>query len=345
MKLSDLDFSLPEEFIARNPVEPRDKARLLMLDRKSGKVSHDFFYNLHLYLKKGDLLVLNNTKVFPARLLGKTSEGKKIEILLLELKKESNCLVKPGKLVKDSLKVEFTLGLSGEIRRKGAGFSIIFNEEEKNLQRKVQEIGFLPLPPYIIKERKLHHQKEYQSGDKLDYQTIFAEEEGSVAAPTAGLHLTKELFKRFKAKGIQIAEVTLHVGLGTFELIREADFRKHKMHAEQFFVSKKTAGVLNKAKKERRKIVALGTTTVRVLESQFKSGKFLSGGGQTDIFIYPGYRFQTIDSLITNFHLPKSSLLLLVSAFAGKDQILKAYKGAISKKYRFFSYGDGMLIV
>lgn len=359
MRLSDFDFEIPENLIAKAPVHPRDKARLMVPDIEGPTLKgfkNDHFFNLADYLNEGDVLVLNNTKVFPSRIFGKTEEGKEIELFLLEEAQESACLVKPARRIKEKIEVFFSNRLSGLISRgvipteegspdssipRNDSFSVKFNLKGDELRQEIKKIGEMPIPPYILKERGNKHSTEE---DKKEYQTVFAKEEGSVAAPTAGLHFTDELLEKIKAKGVIITEVTLHVGLGTFEPIREEEFIKHKMHSEKYSLSEEAGAILSLAKKQGRRIIACGTTVTRVLESRFQNNQFISGEGETDIFIYPGYQFEAIDALITNFHLPKSSLLLLVSAFIGIENTKKAYQEAIRKEYRFYSYGDGMIL-
>jgi len=340
MNLLDFNFELPAKKIAIKPTKPRDHSKLMIL--KKGKVIDDQFFNLIDYLIPGDLLVFNDTKVFPCRLLGKTSKGKAMEIFLLEKKEKSLCLAKPQKKVQDGDKVFFCKDLSGVLRKDSSGLTITFSLRGTLLLKTLDELGEIPLPPYILKQRS---SKKSSVKDKKDYQTVYAEKEGSVAAPTAGLHFTNKLLKKLDEKGIKKAKITLHVGLGTFEPIREDDYLKHRMHSESFFISEKDAEALNLAKKEKRRIIAVGTTTARTLESAFNSDGFQETASTTDIFIYPGYKFKVINCLITNFHLPKSSLLLLVSAFSGRENILKAYGEAIKKDYRFYSYGDAMLLM
>ena len=339
MRTDDFDYYLPEELIAQTPLKERDHSRLLVLDKKTGNISHERFDNIINYLNKGDVLVINNTKVLPARLIGqKVETDAVIEVLLLKDLGEDTweCLCKPAKRIKigtvinfnDLLKLEcVSIGEDG-IRN----FKFIYNGI---LMEILDKLGQMPLPPYI-------HEK---LSDKDRYQTVYAKEIGSAAAPTAGLHFTKELLEKIKEKGIIIEEITLHVGLGTFRPVQVEDVTKHKMHSEYYFMSKDTASVLNKAKKDGRRIVAVGTTTTRTLETIMSLyGEFKETSGWTDIFIYPGYEFKAIDALITNFHLPKSTLVMLVSAFAGKDNIMNAYKEAVNEKYRFFSFGDAMFI-
>ena len=339
MKTDDFDYFLPEELIAQTPIKERDHSRLLVLDKKTGEISHERFDNIINYLNKGDVLVINNTKVLPARLIGNKEETDAvIEVLLLKDLGDDTweCLCKPAKRVKigtiinfnDLLKLECVSIVDDVIRH----FKFIY---DGILMEILDKLGEMPLPPYI-------HEK---LNDKDRYQTVYAKEIGSAAAPTAGLHFTKELLSKLKEKGIIIEEITLHVGLGTFRPVQVEDVTKHKMHSEFYSMSKETANTLNKAKKEGRRIVAVGTTTTRTLETIMSLyNEFKETSGWTDIFIYPGYTFKGIDALITNFHLPKSTLVMLVSAFAGKENIMNAYKEAVDQKYRFFSFGDAMFI-
>lgn len=351
MELKEFDYVLPKPLIAQKPVKPRDHSRLLVLEKKTGKIEHKYFYNIIDYLHAGDVLVLNNSKVFPARLIGRKKQtGGKIEVFLLHHDRDKiwQCLV-GGRGVKVGLEIEFAKNFfAGIIANNNDGtWEVEFNLAGKPMMKIVERIGRVPLPPYI---KRAHVQKE----DKLNYQTVFAERIGSVAAPTAGLHFTSSLLKRIKAKGIKVEHVTLHVGLGTFSPVKEEDITKHKMHSEYVEIKKNVILEIIKAKKEKRRIITVGTTSARTLESLL--GNFLKlenidserritdKKGWTDIFIYPGYEFKVVDALITNFHLPKSSLLMLVSALAGKRNIDKAYKEAIANNYRFFSYGDAMFI-
>jgi len=344
MELKKFDYNLPKNLIAQKPISPRDHSRLLLLAKNSGKIQHKHFYNIVDYLKSGDVLVLNNTKVMAARLIGKRVETHgKVEVFLLN-KIESNiwqCLV-GGHKRKENLKVEFTKGLKAEIIKNNLDgtWQVKFNKSGADFMKLVNKIGRVPLPPYIKREQKL-------KSDQKNYQTIYADDKkiGSVAAPTAGFHFTKKLISQLKKKGVQFEYVTLQVGLGTFAPVKVDDITKHKMHAEWVEVNKKTIQNIIKAKKEGRRIIAVGTTSVRTLESAFRKTPVKNFSFWTDIFIYPGYKFKIIDGLITNFHLPKSTLLMLVSAFAGREKIFKAYEQAIKKKYRFFSYGDAMLII
>jgi len=340
MNLDLFDYNLPEELIAQTPLEKRDEAKLLVLDKVTGEIEHKKFYDIISYLEKGDTLVLNNTKVLPARLLGeKTDTHALIEVLLLKNLGENTweTLVKPARRIKEGtivsfgdgrLKCKCTKVLDEGIRHFEFIYDGIFLEI-------LDSLGAMPLPPYI------HEKLE----DKTMYNTVYAKEEGSAAAPTAGLHFTNELLKKIEEKGINICYVTLHVGLGTFRPVKVDDIKKHHMHSEYYNMSKEVAKKLNETKKNNKKIIAVGTTSTRVLETVMKNhNQFEESAGWTDIFIYPGYDYKAIDSLITNFHLPKSTLVMLVSALAGRENILNAYNKAVEDKYRFFSFGDAMFI-
>ena len=340
MKTKDFDYYLPEELIAQTPLEVRSESRLLVTNRTSYEIKHDHFRNIGEYLKSGDVLVLNNTKVIPARLHGiKIDTNASIEVLLLNqygLNKWET-LVRPAKRVKVGTEVVFGDGLlklkCNEVLDEGIRHFDLFYEGD--LENILDQLGEMPLPPYI------HEKLEDQSR----YQTVYSKINGSAASPTAGLHFTKELLQDLERKGIIIQYITLHVGLGTFRPVAVDDVLKHKMHSEFYSINKETADALNLAKLENREIFAVGTTTVRTLESVYqKHNSFQESSGFTDIFIYPGFKFKAIDNLITNFHLPKSTLMMLVSAFATKDIIMNAYQEAIKNKYRFFSFGDSMLI-
>lgn len=340
MKVEEFDYNLPEELIAQTPLEQRDSSKLLVLDKKTGEVEHKHFYDILNYLEKGDTLVLNDTKVLPARLIGEKEETKAvIEILLLKNIKDDEweCLVKPARRIKVGTIVSFGNGkLKAKcIKEEDEGirhFTLIYNGI---LLETLEELGTMPLPPYI-------HEK---LNDQSRYQTVYAKEVGSAAAPTAGLHFTNELLEAIKNKGINIAYVTLHVGLGTFRPVSVETIEEHEMHSEYYQMTKEVAELLTKTKNENHKIIAVGTTSTRTLETiMTKYGEFKECNGWTNIFIYPGYKFKAIDNLITNFHLPKSTLVMLVSALAGKENILNAYNEAIKNKYRFFSFGDAMLI-
>lgn len=339
MRTDDFDYYLPEELIAQTPIKQRDNSRLLILDKETGEIEHKHFKDIIDYLKEGDVLVLNDTKVMPARLYGiKTDTQASIELLMLKEKEADiwDCLAKPAKRVKIGTIIKFSDKLSAEciaIGEEGIRkFKFIYNGIFYEI---LEELGEMPLPPYI-------HEK---LADKDRYQTVYAKNIGSAAAPTAGLHFTTELIKKIKQKGILIEYITLHVGLGTFRPVSVDDITNHKMHSEYYEMTKETATVLNKAKKDNRRIISVGTTSTRTLETiMSKYGEFKECQGWTDIFIYPGYTFKAITSLITNFHLPKSTLIMLVSALAGKEKIMKAYHEAVQKKYRFFSFGDSMFI-
>ena len=332
-------YDLPEELIAQVPVEPRDHSRLLVYDRKNDFISHKHFYNIVDYLKKGDVLVVNNTRVLPARLLGfKEDTGAKIEILLqkrIDLK-NWEAIAKPFKRLKVGSKVVFSEKLSCEITEKGeyGGCKIHFDFDGV-FEHRLSEVGQMPLPPYIHEKLK----------DKERYQTVYSKVEGSSAAPTAGLHFTNELLSKIREKGVEIVEVLLHVGLGTFRPVKEDNILNHQMHSEYIEMSEQNAQILNRAKAEKRRIIAVGTTSVRVLESCVdKNGLIIPQNKETDIFIYPSYKFKIVDAIITNFHLPESTLIMLISAFAGYDQTMKVYKIAVEERYRFFSFGDAMFI-
>ena len=339
MKTDDFDYYLPEELIAQTPLEKRDSSKLLVLDKKTGEIEHKFFSDIVDYLNKGDVLVVNNTKVLPARIIG-TKEDTKAVIEVLMLKDLGNdtweCLSKPAKRVKIGTIIKFSDELKAECTYIGDEGIRHFKFIYKGIFLEILDrLGEMPLPPYIHEKLK----------DKDRYQTVYAKEVGSAAAPTAGLHWTPELLNKAKDKGVIVEEITLHVGLGTFRPVSVEDVTKHKMHSEFYSMSKETADILNLAKKEGRRIISVGTTTTRTLETIIDLyNKFKECSGYTDIFIYPGYEFKAIDALITNFHLPKSTLVMLVSAFASKDFIMKAYKEAVDKKYRFFSFGDSMFI-
>ena len=339
MKTDDFNYELPLELIAQTPIKERDHSRLLVLDKETGEINHERFDNIISYLNKGDVLVINNSKVMPARIIG-VKEDTKAVIELLMLKNIENdtweCLCKHAKKVKIGTIIKFSDKLSAKcIGVKDDGIRIFVFIYDGIFYEILDELGEMPLPPYI-------HEK---LNNKDRYQTVYAKEIGSAAAPTAGLHFTKELLERIKEKGILIKEITLHVGLGTFRPVNVEDVTNHKMHSEFYMINEDTAKELNNAKKENRRIIAVGTTTTRTLETVMNLyGEFKACSGFTDIFIYPSYKFKAIDCLITNFHLPKSTLVMLVSAFAGKENIFNAYKVAVDNKYRFFSFGDAMFI-
>lgn len=339
MKTNDFDYYLPEELIAQTPLTKRDSSRLLVLDKETGEIEHKHFTDIIDYLHAGDVLVLNDTKVMPARLYGtKVDTNAAIEVLMLK-ENESDiwtCLTRPAKRIKVGTIIKFSDKLSAECIGIGddgiRNLKFIYNGIFYEI---LDELGEMPLPPYIHEKLK----------DKDRYQTIYAKNIGSAAAPTAGLHFTEELLEKIKQKGVLVEYITLHVGLGTFRPVNVEDVTKHKMHSEYYEMNKNTARILNQAKKENRRIISVGTTSTRTLETIINLyGEFRECHGWTDIFIYPGYTFKGITSLITNFHLPKSTLLMLVSALAGKDKIMNAYNEAVKEKYRFFSFGDAMFI-
>ena len=340
MKTSDYYYDLPEELIAQDPLEDRSSSRLMCFDKKSGELKHTNFKHIIDYLNKGDCLVINDTKVIPARLYGsKIGTNAGIEILLLK-RKDGNVwetLVKPGKKAKPGTKISFGDGLLiGEvIDIVEEGNRLIRFSYEGIFEEILDKLGEMPLPPYIT----------HRLQDKGRYQTVYAKHEGSAAAPTAGLHFTKELLEQIKEKGVNIAHVTLHVGLGTFRPVKVDDVEKHHMHSEFYVVEEDQAKLINDTKKAGKKVIAVGTTSCRTLESATdENGILQAKSGWTEIFIYPGYQFKMIDELITNFHLPESTLLMLVSALAGKENIMHAYEEAVKEKYRFFSFGDAMYI-
>lgn len=339
MLVSDYDYDLPKELIAQDPLEDRSSSRLLVLNKNTGEFSHHHFKDIKEYLRPGDCLVINDTKVIPARLYGRKEEtGAAIEVLLLKrlTGDEWECLVRPGKKLRPGTRVEFGDGkLKGTITGMlEEGNRKIAFEYDGIFEEILDELGQMPLPPYITHELK----------DKNRYQTVYAKNEGSAAAPTAGLHFTKELLEEIKAMGVEIATVTLHVGLGTFRPVKVDRIEDHHMHSEYYVVEPEQAEKINRAKREGHRIISVGTTSCRTLESAAKDGFVVAGSGNTEIFIYPGYEFKIIDCLITNFHLPQSTLLMLVSALAGRDNIMAAYKEAVKEKYRFFSFGDAMFI-
>ena len=336
MKLSDFDYHLPKELIAKYPAQPRDSCRLMVLNRKDKTTEHRIFRDVIDYLKPGDTLVLNNTKVIPARLIGKKEKtNANIEVFLLRPIEDNiwEALIKNVRRLKKNQKIIISDDFYVEFLSKDDEKAIV-KIHSKDIKSDLEKYGHVPLPPYI--------EREDEEKDKDYYQTVFAEKEGSVASPTAGLHFTKELLEKIKEKGVNIAYITLHVGLGTFKPVKTEDITKHKMHEEYFTIPKETLEMIQKTKENKKSVVAVGTTVVRALETY---GKFGKTEGFTDIFIHPPCEFKIVDKLITNFHLPKSTLLMLVSAFADKDFILKAYNEAVKERYRFFSYGDAMLIV
>ena len=340
MKTADFYYDLPQELIAQDPLEDRSSSRLMVLDRKSGEVSHHVFREIGDFLNPGDCLVLNNTKVIPARLYGKRSEtGAAVEILLLRRMENDvwEALVRPGRKLRTGARVTFGDGiLEAEIVDVVEdGNRLVHFQYEGIFEEILDRLGQMPLPPYITHELK----------DKNRYQTVYAKYDGSAAAPTAGLHFTPQLLEDLRSKGVDIAEVTLHVGLGTFRPVKVEDVTQHHMHSEFYRIDEKTADQINRAKKNGGRIICVGTTSCRTLETAAdENGILHAGSGWTDIFIYPGYRFKILDALITNFHLPESTLLMLVSALAGKENIMAAYAQAVKERYRFFSFGDAMFI-
>lgn len=340
MKITDFDYYLPKELIAQYPLEKRDEARLMVLDKETGNVDHKVFKDIIGYLNPGDCLVLNDTRVLPARLIGaKEGSGGKMEILLLKRMPDGTweTLVKPGKRAKVGSRFDFGDGeLKAEIVEvKEDGNRIVKFEHEGIFEEVLDRLGQMPLPPYI--KAKLEN--------KEMYQTVYSKEEGSAAAPTAGLHFTKELLKKIEDKGVKIAFLTLHVGLGTFRPVKVENIEDHNMHSEYYSMTKETADKINKTKEDGHKVIAVGTTSCRTLETiGDENGRVKEQSGWTDIFIYPGYKYKIVDNLITNFHLPESTLIMLVSALCGRDNIMNAYKIAVDDKYRFFSFGDAMFI-
>ena len=340
MNVSDFYYDLPEELIAQTPIEKRDESRLMVLNRANQTIEHKTFKDIIDYLEPGDCLVRNNTKVIPARLYGKKATGAKIEFLLLNRIEGDiwECIVRPGHKLKPGTEVEFGDGIlkakvldvmEGGTRKVEFKYEGIFNEI-------LDKIGLMPLPPYIHESLK----------DNDRYQTVYAKYEGSAAAPTAGLHFTPELFEKIKAKGIDVANVTLHVGIGTFRPVKVENVEEHHMHSEHFYIKQEDADKINNAKKNGKRVIAVGTTSCRVLETiADENGMVKPTEGDTQIFIYPGYKYKCLDGLVTNFHLPESTLIMLVSALAGRDYIMKAYNEAVKQRYRFFSFGDAMLIL
>ncbi len=341
MKVAEFNYELPKELIAQHPYDKRDEARLMVLDKEEEKIEHKVFKDVIDYLNPGDCLVINNTKVIPARLYGKKDTGANVEFLLLKRIEGDTweAMVRPGNKLKPGSKVIFGEGLlkatvldilEGGNRKVEFEYDGIFNEI-------LDQIGMMPLPPYITEASREDNEK---------YQTVYAKYEGSAAAPTAGLHFTEELLQKIKEKGVEVANVTLHVGIGTFRPVKVETVEEHEMHSEHYYIKKEDADKINKAKQNGKRVIAVGTTSCRVLESVAdENGIVKETEGDTSIFIYPGYKFKCIDSLITNFHLPESTLIMLVSSLAGKDFIMKAYNEAVEKEYKFFSFGDAMIIL
>jgi len=346
--LNDYNYDLPEKLIAQKPVKERDRSKLLLLNRKTGELSHHEFSGIYKYLLPGDILIINNTEVIPGRLLGRKETGGKAEVLILNYAGgkadsgnfASECLINASKHTRPGTFIFFGNGLKAEVTGFFDGVYSLKFYCSGNFESLLYKMGKIPLPPYI-KRNEINS----PCNDKTAYQTVYACEKGAIAAPTAGLHFTKELIEKLKSRGVEIAAITLHVGYGTFLPVRSSDIRDHRIHSERFFIPESTADIINRARKEGCRIVAVGTTCVRTLEfASDKNGTVSSGNGTCNLFIYPGYKFKVVDAMITNFHLPQSTLLMLVSAFAGRKNIFNAYKEAIKKKYRFYSYGDAMII-
>ena len=351
--LSDYKYELPYELIAQKPVDQRDQSNLLVMNRQTGDLFHHRFNMLDAFLSPGDALVVNNTAVIPGRLVGRKDTGGRVEVLICSFSGNGKpktlkrgltyeCLVKAAKPSKPGSCFYFDEGLKAEVieRRKGTYFIQFCTEAD--FSTLLERVGKVPLPPYIRRSAEL----EPPCDDRVSYQTVYASEKGAIAAPTAGLHFTPELLEKLKAKGIFIASITLHIGYGTFLPVRSQDIRFHRMHSEAYAISRQAADMINSARAADHRVLAVGTTSVRTLEyASDSSGTVKAGNGCCDLFIYPGYRFKAVDALITNFHLPQSTLLMLVSAFAGRDQVLNAYREAIDRRYRFYSYGDAMLII
>lgn len=339
MNRSDFYYDLPEELIAQTPVYPRDSSKMLVYDRNTNQIEHRHFYDIVDYLHSGDVLVINNTKVLPARIYGlKTETGAKIEFLLHKRINLTDweVLVKPARKAKVGTIIEFSDRLKAEVLESfGEGVTNVRFIYDGVFEDLLSQVGEMPLPHYI--REKLD--------DQARYQTVYAKENGSSAAPTAGLHFTPELLEKLKNKGVEVVEVLLHVGLGTFRPVKADNILDHKMHSEYYCMSESSANTINRAKREGRRVIAVGTTSVRVLESSFHDGEVKAESGETDIFIYPSYKFNVVDALITNFHLPESTLIMLVSAFMGRENALKMYETAVKEKYRFFSFGDATLIL
>ncbi len=337
MLVTDFDYDLPQELIAQHPMEPRDHSRLLVVDKKTGEIEHKHFYDLVNYLKPGDVLVFNDTRVIPARLHGTKDTGAHVEVFLLTRRDATDweVLVRPGKKLQVGAKINFSDELSCEvIEHTDFGGRVVRFKYDGIFEEILDRLGETPLPPYITVPLE----------DKERYQTVYNRERGSAAAPTAGLHFTKELLQKIKEIGCEEVFVTLHVGLGTFRPVSEAKIEDHKMHKEFYTVSQEAADAVNKAKAEGRRIIAVGTTAVRTLEAAGADGQLHAGSSWTDIFIYPGYKFRLVDDLVTNFHLPQSTLLMLVSTLSTREIMLQTYKKAVEEKYRFFSFGDAMFI-
>lgn len=347
--LADYDYDLPDSLIAQKPVPGRDRSRLLRLDRSTGKTAHYHFYHIGQFFEPGDVLVVNNTRVIPARLFGHKSTGGKVEVLILDFaggqadgdRFTSSCLVKTSKAPRPGTLLIFPLGLRAEVLDGRNGTYTLQFQCREHFEDILEKVGFTPLPPYIKRPDTTDPQS-----DRVTYQTVYAAEKGAIAAPTAGLHFSEQLLAELTDHGVEIARITLHVGYGTFMPVRVEDIRQHRMHFERFVLTPAAAQRINQAKARGRRVIAVGTTCVRTLEfAAGPAGTVHGDAGRCDLFIYPGYQFKVVDGLITNFHLPRSTLMMLVSAFAGRENILNAYRDAIEQKYRFYSYGDAMIII
>jgi len=336
----DFNYDLPKELIAQHPASERTKSRLLHLDRDSGRCRHLVFADLGDLVRSGDMLVMNNTRVFPARLMATRSSGGLVEIFLLEYPGERDevpCFVKPARKIKENEVLSLDDGREIEIVKGRGGFRV--RALEGHLSKVVEDQGYVPLPPYIMRKGR-----EHEDEDRQRYQTVFAKESGAVAAPTAGLHFDDSLLNSIRSKGVNIEAITLHVGPGTFQPVRVQDIRDHEMMSEVYEIPAKVAQAVRTARQSGGRVVAVGTTVVRALETASSESEMRAGTGETDLFIYPGYKFNVVDTMLTNFHLPESTLLMLVCAFAGRDKVMAAYKKAVNEGYRFYSYGDAMLI-
>ena len=343
MRVDDFDYILPAEMIAQHPSDQRETSKMMVLECKNQSISHNHFYNIFEYITPDDLIVINNTKVIPARIFGQKETGANIEVFLIE-KVDSNhwkCLLKPQKRIRKGTKVIIDNKFSVRATEKANGENWII-ETPAGFEQEIEFIGNMPLPPYIKREKE----NAYKDQDKNRYQTIYAKVPGAVAAPTAGLHFTPEIIQKLEQQGTKVTEITLHVGLGTFQPIRCENIKDHIMHKEYYSISEETANLINEQKKQNKRVIPIGTTSIRTLETiaRDNNGEIKACSGLSDIFIYPGFEFKITDACITNFHLPKSTLIMLVSALAGKDFIFKAYKEAIKNNYRFYSYGDCMFI-
>ena len=350
--LDAYDYELPPELIAQQPAEQRDRSNLLILNRQSGSRAHSVFADLYQLLTPDDVLVVNNTAVVPGRLFGRKESGGKVEVLIADFAGGfmtdpetggfvCECLVKAAKRPRPGTRFRFSRDLTAEVLASCNGTHTIRFDSETDFEDTIDRIGEVPLPPYIKRDQN----KAVRPDDRLAYQTVYASQRGAVAAPTAGLHFTDDLLNKIRSTGVRVVPITLHVGYGTFSPVRVSDIRAHTMHPERFYLSGESADQINAARASKKRVIAVGTTCVRTLEYALNdTGQIASGGGQCDLFIYPGYRFRAVDAMITNFHLPKSTLLMLVSAFAGRENILNAYREAIRRKYRFYSYGDAMFI-